>query len=91
MSNPAEDTLVGRINRFLGNDGSASVGYNDNFDPGQQVDLEEAISAAIFDFDYGEDSMRPSEDACNGLGRKILLMVMSQIRPDLVETVPVQA
>lgn len=60
--------------------------YNDKFDADQQVDLEERIAAIIFDEaevgPFGNESVE--EQSANDLSKKILQMVVAELRPDLV-------
>lgn len=59
--------------------------YNDKFDADQQVDLEERIAALVFDkaeTTRGNDNV--SEQSANDLGKKILQIVVAELRPDLV-------
>lgn len=68
------------------------AGYNDTFDADQQITLEERIAARIFQ--QGEETNpeeqdgwpRPlGEEDCADLGRDILLMIVEELRPDLIE------
>ena len=62
--------------------------YNDNLDPGEQVDVEELIAATIADrmevegCDEGIGTL--DENDCADLGRTILKLVLERFRPDLM-------
>lgn len=60
--------------------------YNDKFDADQQVDLEERIAALIYDEaetgPFGNEEV--DEQSANDLSKKILQMVVAELRPDLV-------
>jgi len=63
--------------------------YNDKIWPEDQVAMEEAIAAKIFDFEGAtEEDGGLGEEECAELGRDILLMVLAEFRPDLVEEKP---
>lgn len=60
----------------IATDGTGNVALESNLlDEDEQasweVDTKEAISATIFDYEYGEDEERPSEETCNALGEQI--------------------
>jgi hypothetical protein len=63
--------------------------YNDDLHPDEQLDVEERISALIFDTCGGameeDGSGVPAEETCNQLGRDILKLVLQRFRPDLFE------
>ena len=59
--------------------------YNDKFDADQQVDLEERIAALIFDEGEGPfGELAVNEESANEQNKKILQMVVAELRPDLV-------
>ena len=60
------------------------IGYNDKLDPDKQVTAEERIAARIFD-SFRENYPGISEDDAQRMGRDILLMVLKEFRPDLVD------
>jgi hypothetical protein len=53
--------------------------YSDILNPDDQITTEEAISALIF------DRTEVGEEYAQGMGRDILLLVLTKFRPDLVE------
>ena len=57
--------------------------YTDKLSAEDQVDMEERIAAEIFDVETCEPHARLDEDACARLGRSLLLIVLSEFRPDL--------
>lgn len=59
------------------------AGYTDKLSLEDQVDTEEFISARIF---YTLEGQRATEEVCNELGREILFYVLSQFRPDLIDS-----
>jgi len=71
-------------------DDEDSPGYNDRLDPDQQVTAEEEIAAVIdryqehFKAKHGLDEMPFGEEDCAELGRRILLVVLQEFRPDLI-------
>jgi hypothetical protein len=61
------------------------VSYSDQLDPDQQIGAEEWIAGQIFDFE--EDNgiyIRPDEEQCAEMGRRILRGILARFRPDLV-------
>lgn len=58
--------------------------YLNKLSPSAQVDAEEQIAATIFDYccSQGADGI-PSEEDCAELGRRLLLQVLAEFRPDL--------
>jgi hypothetical protein len=58
--------------------------YNDKLDADQQISTEEKIAAQIFD-SFRENYPGISEDDAQQMGRDILLMVLKEFRPDLVD------
>lgn len=56
-----------------------TAGYNDKLDPDTQISAEEMIGAHLFDH-YGVNENRAQEAS-----QEILLMVLKQFRPDLLE------
>jgi hypothetical protein len=62
--------------------------YNDTLHGSIQVEAEEGIAAMIFDAEAEDaegDPIRLPESVCQQLGRDILLAVLNQFRPDLME------
>lgn len=54
-------------------------GYNDTMNPDQQITMEEQIAAYCF------DTSEVGEETAAKAGRDILLMILTQFRPDLFE------
>ena len=63
------------------------MGYNDKFDADEQITLEEQIAATILD-DPEADIL---DEYAAELGRKILRLVVAQLRPDLLDPLAVIA
>ena len=70
------------------------IGYNDNLDPEEQLRARDWIAAKIFDCEDIDEQFKDgnpiptiglSEEACNNLGKTILLEILRRFRPDLVE------
>jgi hypothetical protein len=68
--------------------------YNDRLAVNRQIHAEEDIASAIFSFQEGQialddanncDDHTLTEEDCAELGRGLLMLVLSQFRPDLVE------
>lgn len=69
------------------------VGYNDNLDPTDQVDMKEEISSTIYQYqeemlieqdDSCDDATLTDED-CNDLADLIMYKVLREFRPDLFD------
>ena len=56
------------------------VGYKSKLDPDTQISAEEKIAAHLLDTGYVKN-----EEAAGDAGREILLQVLTEFRPDLVE------
>lgn len=56
--------------------------YNGKFDEVRQVDLEEKIGAFIYNY-ANRDEYLINEDLSYDLGKKILQMIVVELRPDL--------
>lgn len=69
------------------------MAYNETFDADQQITLEERIAAAIAkageetnpELDTGWPVPLGEED-CADLGRELLEMIVTELRPDLLDT-----
>lgn len=59
--------------------------YNDEMPASLQIDMEEAIASALYDYEKDEEhSTNLDETDCRKLSQQILLMVLTKFRPDLV-------
>lgn len=59
--------------------------YNENLEPDEQIEAEEKIAAIIFD-GIGTEADACDEEKAQDLSKKILMAVLQQFRPDLIET-----
>lgn len=60
------------------------IGYNDKLDPDRQVTAEEKIASVIFT-SFRNVYPAVSEEDAQQLGRDILVLVLKEFRPDLVD------
>jgi len=65
---------------------SDKFSYNENLDPSEQIQAEEDIAAYLFDNLCGRYNSCPTEEECAQAGRDILMQVLNQFRPDLVDS-----